>query len=159
MSAIPLHAAKKHPIPMGWQDYASALPSPELQDQWLNAHPNANIGLVLGAQSGVVVFDIDSVDEKIIDAILEVLAPYPSPLKRFGKKGMVLAYKSNGINTFRILLCPRYLTKEGPGEISCGENGGISTESIRSGPSLEYIRRALEVGNRRISAPSRQLRT
>lgn len=97
---IPLHYHDKRPIHNDWSRFHDTLPTEDQQTAWLKHHANCNIGVVLGQQSRMCVIDIDSDDPEIIKMILEVLPP--SPWQRVGKKGMVLAFKWNGINTFRI---------------------------------------------------------
>ena len=82
MPVIPLLPGEKRPGIKAWQRYCQELPSEHLQQQWLGAYPNSNIGLALGPQSGVVVIDIDTDDSEIMAAIESVLAPYPSPWHR-----------------------------------------------------------------------------
>ena len=100
MSVIPLHYHDKRPIPKDWSRFHDTLPDPVQQQTWVKHNSSSNIGLVLGAQSGIAVIDIDTDDEAIKNAILSVL-PH-SPWERVGKKGMVLAYRYNGTPTFRI---------------------------------------------------------
>lgn len=100
MSVIPLREREKRPFTNAWQQWAENPIPKELQDEWIEDHPNGNIGLVLGKQSGVVVIDVDVDDSAIITAI-EALLPQ-SPWKRVGAKGYVAAFKFNGTPTFRI---------------------------------------------------------
>ena len=100
ISVIPLRTHQKIPITQGWQHYHDQPISKQQADEWLRTYANGNIGMVLGAQSNIVVIDIDTDDEEII-RIIESLIP-ESPWKRVGKKGYVAAYKFNGTPTFRI---------------------------------------------------------
>lgn len=100
ISAIPLKVRDKNPVVKGWDRFAFEMPTPELRDGWLNTFPTGNIGVVLGPQSDLMMVDIDTTDEQIIDAILSVLPE--SPYRRVGQKGMVLAYRYNGKSTSRI---------------------------------------------------------
>ena len=43
-----------------WKKYQTELPSIEQIEEWWAEHPEANIGLITGELSGVVVFDVDS---------------------------------------------------------------------------------------------------
>lgn len=97
---IPLWPNEKRPIPQGWNRFADEMPSKEEQRGWLESYPEANIGLVLGKCSGVSVMDIDTDDRELIRIILECLPE--SPWVRVGKKGMVIAFRYNGVKTFRI---------------------------------------------------------
>lgn len=102
LSVIPVHPTTKRPIPMKWQQYADHLPTLAEQEHWLASYPNANIGLVLGQQSGLAMIDVDTDDERIKGIIQEVLTGWPSPWIRIGSKGFMLAYKWNGTKTFRL---------------------------------------------------------
>lgn len=99
---IPLHVMDKRPILRNWQKYHETMPDPDEQQAWLEQFPDANIGLVLGEQSGICVLDIDTTDEELIKLITKILPD--SPWVRIGKKGMVLAFKYDGQKTFRIKL-------------------------------------------------------
>lgn len=100
MSVIPLHIREKKPVPNDWAAFHDHQPDSGLQNQWLNGNPHSNIGLVLGQQSGVTMIDIDTDDEKVYAAIMSCL-PH-SPWLRRGKKGMMIAFKFNGLKTFRV---------------------------------------------------------
>lgn len=100
LSILPLYEREKRPIPRSWSRYADTLPTPEEVNSWINSYPKGNIGLALGKQSGVIMIDIDTDDERLLEAILSVLPP--SPWHRRGKKGVMMAYKWSPISTFRI---------------------------------------------------------
>lgn len=100
MSVIPLHIREKKPIPNDWSKYHEIPVEKEVAAHWLQNCPKSNIGLVLGKQSGVTMIDIDTDDEKIYAAIMSCI-PH-SPWQRKGKKGMMLAFKFNGLKTFRV---------------------------------------------------------
>lgn len=100
MSVIPLHVREKKPIPNDWSRFHDTPVDLQQQNQWLFGNAKSNIGLVLGAQSGIIVIDIDTDEEKVYNAIMSCIPP--SPWQRKGRKGMMLAYKYNGIKTFRI---------------------------------------------------------
>lgn len=100
LPVIPLYPQDKKPIPLDWSRYHDHEVEPEFQTQWMHGHPTANIGIVLGQQSRLVVIDIDAVDEKLIRVITSLLPP--SPWVRVGAKGMVMAYRFSGVPTFRI---------------------------------------------------------
>jgi putative DNA primase/helicase len=97
---IPLFSQEKRPIPQGWNRFAEEMPGVEEQQAWLDQYPDGNIGLVLGKCSRVSVMDIDTDDQKLINMILKELPE--SPWVRVGKKGMVIAFRYNGVKTFRI---------------------------------------------------------
>lgn len=100
MSAIPLHAQQKFPVPKGWSRWSDTEIPEEARQEWLNSCSNGNVGLALGPQSGCVMIDIDTPDEDLVNTIVGLLPD--SPWCRIGKKGMVLAYRYKGLGTFRI---------------------------------------------------------
>jgi hypothetical protein len=97
---IPLHFHDKRPIPFHWQNNHDQLPSADTQRQWLETYGECNMGVVLGKQSRMMMMDIDTPDQRLVDVITSVLPK--SPWVRIGAKGMVLAYRWNGLRTFRI---------------------------------------------------------
>lgn len=100
MSVIPLQQQEKKPVPLDWSRYANMPVELHTQEAWLAANQKGNIGLVLGPQSGMIMIDIDTEDNELRDKLIAAL-PH-SPWHRFGKKGMMLAYKWTPIKTHRI---------------------------------------------------------
>lgn len=100
LPVIPLHRREKRPIPLDWSRYHDHAVEKETQEEWLQSYPKGNIGMVLGQQSGIVMIDIDTDDQALIDTMMKVLPE--SPWRRVGQTGMVLAYRWNGTRTFRI---------------------------------------------------------
>lgn len=100
LNVIPLFAREKKPITKDWSRYAETPVTPEQQEQWIAGNANSNIGLVLGKSSGLIMIDIDTDEKAVFDAIMAVLPP--SPWKRLGKKGLMLAYKWSPIKTHRV---------------------------------------------------------
>lgn len=100
LNVIPLYSRAKNPIPKDWSRFADSPVSLEQQEQWITGNQSANIGLVLGKSSGVIMIDIDTDEKAVYDAIMAVLPP--SPWHRFGRKGMMLAYKWSPIKTHRV---------------------------------------------------------
>lgn len=100
LQVIPLYPKSKRPMMQDWSQYAERVVETVTQNEWLQNNSTSNIGLVLGAASGITVIDIDTDDPILIDAIVKVLPP--SPWSRKGKKGMMLAYKFSGIKTHRV---------------------------------------------------------
>lgn len=98
LPVIPLQG--KRPLPFGWHRFADQMPDESLRKRWLERNPDANIGLPLGPQSGLVALDIDSEDPRLMKVLMEYLPP--SPWKRYGRKGCVMVYRYNGERTFRI---------------------------------------------------------
>ena len=100
LSAIPLRPRTKIPAVNGWQKFAGALPSEDVQAAWLDSYADGNIGLALGSQSGLIGLDLDCEDPKVIE-ILDALIPW-TPWTRIGAKGSVRIFKYSGERTFRI---------------------------------------------------------
>lgn len=100
LPAIPLRPNQKRPAINGWQIYADQQPSPEEKSAWLHVYANGNIGLPMGAASGLVAVDIDTDEPKVL-ALLDRILP-PTPWRRVGKKGEVRIYRYFGEKTTRI---------------------------------------------------------
>lgn len=100
---MPLKPQTKIPLPVGWSNWADEHPlTEEIKRDWLRLPSNNNIGLILGAQSGIAIVDIDIKDSAIVE---QVIAKLPkSPWHRFGRKGLALAYKHNpNLRSFKII--------------------------------------------------------
>ncbi len=50
----------KAPCVSGWKEYQHRLPTKEEVNHWFNTNPDANIGIITGTVSNLVVFDFDS---------------------------------------------------------------------------------------------------
>lgn len=107
LPVIPLHAWNanvkspgKAPIPMGWQQYCSAMPSPAQRDHWIASYADSNIGLPFGSASGLCAIDIDTLDENLVEVIENCLPA--SPWRRIGQKGCGLIYRWQGQRNFKI---------------------------------------------------------
>ncbi len=96
----PGKGAGKAPILNEWTSYAVQMPSKAMQDHWLVAYPESNIGLPFGDASGLCAIDIDTEDDQLIAAIRDVLPA--SPWVRVGKKGMGLIYRWHGQPNFKL---------------------------------------------------------
>ena len=57
-SVIPIQPGGKRPL-VSWIEYQSRKPTEEEIHQWWQQYPNANIGIVTGKVSGIVVIDLD----------------------------------------------------------------------------------------------------
>lgn len=100
LPVIPLYSREKRPVPMDWSQYHDKPVGEEQQQNWIQQCARGNIGIVLGAQAGISMLDIDCEDEGLISVIRQLVPN--SPWVRVGQKGMVLAFKYNGLKTFRI---------------------------------------------------------
>lgn len=90
---IPLRPKSKIPFVQGWSKYCETPPTQEELADWGHI-PNANVGLALGAASGIIALDfdynIDGLHEKILKHI-----PV-SPIRKVGARGFTMFYKYNG---------------------------------------------------------------
>lgn len=100
LPVIPLRARNKMPDINGWSTFGSEMPSPAIQQHWLNSFANGNIGLPFGPASGLCAVDIDTEDEAVIAALRDILPD--TPWVRVGKKGMGLIYKWSGQRNFKL---------------------------------------------------------
>ncbi|ESY35751.1 bifunctional DNA primase/polymerase [Mesorhizobium sp. C386A] len=98
--AIPLRVGFKRPWIDAWQVFADRMPTEREQREWLHQKADGNIGLPMGAASGIVAIDVDSEDPRVL-RIIEQLLPR-SPWKRVGRKGAVFAFRFEGERTFRV---------------------------------------------------------
>lgn len=58
-SIIPLRPMDKKPLLPSWAEFQTRPPTEEEVEDWWTRWPNANIGIVTGAVSGIVVVDVD----------------------------------------------------------------------------------------------------
>lgn len=100
LQVIPLYRNEKRPCILDWSAYAIQKVDDATAVEWIGQYPDGNIGLALGPASGVMMIDIDTEDRTLEEKIIAILPP--SPWRRKGKKGMMLAYKYTPIKTHRI---------------------------------------------------------
>lgn len=100
LPAIPLYYHDKKPAIPDWSRFKAQMPTPQEQSDWVQRFQDNNIGVALGPQSGLTMIDIDTENENLVRDIISVLPP--SVWHRKGRKGLMLAYKFSGIQTFRI---------------------------------------------------------
>ncbi len=86
-SAIPIAKMGKYPMIQNWQVYSERLPTNEEAEKWDEQFTGFNIGIVCGKASGIVVLDIDTDNQQILD-----LCPR-SPVVRRGAKGEARFFK------------------------------------------------------------------
>ena len=115
---VPEKGAGKAPILPDWTRYGTQQPSQLEKAMWVKAYPDHNIGLPFGAASGLCAIDIDTEDEALIAAILDVLPP--TPWTRIGASGMGLIYKWSGQRNFKLR----------------GEEGGMILEFLGMGNQM-----------------------
>lgn len=83
----------KRPCIIGWKEYQDRLPTREQVSHWFNTNPAANIGIITGAISGIVVFDLDS--EHAIE-YAEEQGGFPDTVKVKTRKGYHVYMKHPG---------------------------------------------------------------
>lgn len=91
-AVIPLRSGEKRPVVHGWEAFNRHGPSDTLIDRWVQAHPDAGIGLAYGPD-GVLGCDLDFMDpEKAAFArhIADETLGH-TPMARIGKPPKVLA--------------------------------------------------------------------
>src|SRR3546814_12015457 len=69
--------AGKAPIINEWQTYGSTMPSMSIQQLWVSNYPENNVGLPLGAASGIFPSDHATQDQDLFAAILVALPTLP----------------------------------------------------------------------------------
>lgn len=94
-SVIPIQPREKKPL-IAWEKYQNEKGTEKEIEAWWSKWPEANIGIVAGAISGLVTIDLDSVEAK--DKLKELLPGYDLrrvPRSRTGK-GWQLFFKHPG---------------------------------------------------------------
>ncbi len=64
---IPLIPGDKLPLLREWKPYQNRKPSIEEIEEWSRKWPNANVGIVTGQASGIIVFDMDREEAQASD--------------------------------------------------------------------------------------------
>jgi len=100
LPVIPLRVMDKRPFFEDWTRYGLTMPSLREQEEWVKSYGPNNMGLPLGAQSGLACIDIDSDDPEVEKAILKVLPK--SPWIRIGQRGKVIAFRYNNTPSRKI---------------------------------------------------------
>ena len=100
LPVIPLRQRNKMPDINAWSTYSTRMPDATEQTHWLHSFPKGNVGLPLGQASGLCIIDIDTEDQDLTQAILDICGP--TPWVRVGKKGMALAYRWEGQKNFKL---------------------------------------------------------
>lgn len=100
LPVMPLRPQSKVPWLTSWQTFCTTMPPEAARADWLKAYPDANLGLPLGPQSGIIALDLDTEDPRVAKVLTQLLPP--SPWTRVGKKGSVRVFRYNGERTYRI---------------------------------------------------------
>ncbi len=88
-SVIPIRGAGKTPLIKEWKPFQATRASKEQIEEWFKQFPKANIGVITGAISGIVVVDIDTTE-----SISRELPP--TVVSRTGRGGSHYFYKHPG---------------------------------------------------------------
>lgn len=139
----PLPGRGKRPAIKEWQIYGTRMPEQSEMDAWLQTYPDGNIGLPMGPASGIVAVDIDSDDQRVVEAVLAIAGE--SPWVRIGRHGMVLAYRYSGEAIIRIDHRPNAMPDEKPVRLMeiLGRGAQIVlNDSIHPNTGLPYVANA-----------------
>ena len=93
-SVIPLVPKQKNPIIDSWEPYMERLPTEDEVKTWWTEHPTANIGIVTGAVSNLVIVDIDPRNGG--DASMKQIQLPPTYIVKTGGGGWHCYYRLNG---------------------------------------------------------------
>ncbi len=85
----------KRPCISGWKEYQDRLPTTEQVTQWFTERPAANIAIITGSISGIVVFDLDS--EHAVE-YAEEQGGFPDTVKAKTGKGYHIYMKHPGMD-------------------------------------------------------------
>lgn len=85
----------KRPCISGWKEYQDRLPTKEQVAHWFTERPAANVAIITGAISGIVVFDLDS--QHAIE-YAEEQGGFPDTVKVKTQKGYHVYMKHPGID-------------------------------------------------------------
>jgi len=86
----------KSPVLYEWREYQKRLPTSEEVTQWFSENPSANIGVITGKVSNLVVFDLDS---KEAEAYANEKGGFPTTARAETGKGYHVYVKYPGIDT------------------------------------------------------------
>lgn len=100
LQAIPLYPEKKAPTVNDWSRWNHERLTDGVKETWLDRYEDGNIGVVPGPISNVCFVDLDIYDVELL-AKVEAILP-PSPWRRVGAKGCVLAYEWCDTKSFKI---------------------------------------------------------
>ncbi len=95
---VPLRSREKRPL-TPWQSYQQKRPSRRQIETWFRDNPDANVGIVTGAVSGLVVLDIDTAHggEDSVQALEQRYGPIPSTVEALtGGGGRHLYFRHPG---------------------------------------------------------------
>jgi hypothetical protein len=95
-SAIPLVPKTKKPIIPSWEPYMKRLPTEDEVRDWWAQHPDANIGIVTGAVSDLVIVDVDPRNGGE-ESVKQLHLP-PTYCVKTGGGGWHYYYRPNGKN-------------------------------------------------------------
>lgn len=93
-SVIPERQTSHAPIVPGWNRFCDNAPSIDEAKSFCSESAETNIGLCLGAASGVIGLDLDTTDPEVLELILPYLPQ--SPVEKVGSKGWTRFFRFTG---------------------------------------------------------------
>jgi Bifunctional DNA primase/polymerase, N-terminal/AAA domain/Primase C terminal 1 (PriCT-1) len=135
LSVIPIKSKDKKPL-IAWEPYQKEPASEGTIKDWFESWPNANVGIVTGAVSDVVVIDLDSAEAK--EKIKTLVPNYDLsavPRVRTGRGGYHLFFKHPGVSVqTRVGVLPKTDVRADGGYVvaapSIHENGKLYTWEV-----------------------------
>lgn len=97
LSVIPDKFMSKKPAISEWSTYCDRLPTLSEARMWAEELEESGIAVCLGQASGIVVLDLDTENQDILNEILHLLPK--SPVEKFGSKGFSRFFRYMGDNT------------------------------------------------------------
>ena len=73
LSVLPIQSREKRPL-IQWEEFQNRISTDEEAKSWWATWPDANVGIVTGAISGLVVIDLDNAEAK--NKLKELLSSY-----------------------------------------------------------------------------------
>lgn len=138
----------KHPKLPRWEKFQKTPPTAEQIRNWWTSFPNANIGIITGAVSGIIVFDVDPPDGERELRELGLELP-PTAVAKTGSGGLHYVFKHPGGH------CPNSVGKLGKNLDVRGDGGLIvAAPSVNANGSYTWSLHPRDVG---IAEPPRWL--
>jgi hypothetical protein len=108
-AVVAIVPGEKRPM-VGWQRYQQQLPAEQEVDAWFGAQPDANVGIVTGAVSGLLVLDVDprhGGEESLqrLQAEHGALPPTPEVITGGGGRHLYFAHPGGSVRN-RVALMP-----------------------------------------------------
>ena len=155
-SVIPLHSVQdgrcscakgkncpskgKHPKLTRWEKFQTTPPTPKQIHNWWTSFPDANIGIITGAVSGIIILDVDPPDGEETLRELGLELP-PTAVSRTGSGGLHYFFKYPGRH------CPNSVGKIGRSLDVRGDGGlVVAAPSVNANGSYTWLLHPRDVG-------------